>query len=512
MSMYKYVASILLLLTAATHAQPLTVEFSSSPSRVITQKVFFLNEAQTKVLPETLQAIDKQTNGRVQKMINHHEFTGQQGESLVLDMIDDVEQLAIIGMQSDTALTTVDLQNMGGKIAELFASTEHNINATIYADSLGHPQAAAHLAYGYQLRHYHFDKYKSDVDSIISRLTMVTATAQVQQALYEKDLRHIAKGVHFARDMAWEPGLSIYPDTFVKSVQALFKDVAKVNIDVLEVDDMARLTMGAILGVGKGSMNPPKLLIVEYLGGVKGGKPIVLAGKGITFDTGGTSLKPNNGMWAMKSDLSGAAAVAGAVYAAAQRGERVNLIGVMPLAENMPSERAIRPGDVLETMKGTTIEIISTDAEGRLVLADAVYYAQQKYQPKMLLNIATLTGSAARALSDEYAALITRDFAFSSEIMQVGEAVGEHVWPLPLHPNHFKQLKSDIADIKNSGVGNPGASIGAAVVGTFVDEDLPWVHLDIAGVDWLESATDTVPKGAQGWGVRFMDQLVRQYK
>jgi leucyl aminopeptidase len=365
---------------------------------------------------------------------------------------------------------------------------------------------------GYQLRHYHFDKYKSDKQDSISRLTMVTDNIPANKQLFENDLTHVAKGTHFARDLAWEPGKAIYPQSFVDEVKALFNGVDNVSIDVLSLAEMQRLTMGALLGVGKGSVHEPKLLVVEYRGGIKGGAPIVLAGKGITFDTGGTSIKPNNGMWAMKSDMSGAAAVAGAVYASAMRGEKVNLVGVMPLAENMPGPDAIRPGDVLETMKGTTIEIISTDAEGRLILADAVYYAQQRFQPKMLLNIATLTGSAARALSDEYAALVTRDFAFSTEIMAVGEASGEHVWPLPLHPNHFDQLKSDIADIKNSGVGNPGASIGAAVVGTFVDEDLPWVHLDIAGVDWLDSATDTAPKGAHGWGVRFMDQLVRQYK
>jgi leucyl aminopeptidase len=180
------------------------------------------------------------------------------------------------------------------------------------------------------------------------------------------------------------------------------------------------------------------------------------------------------------------------------------------MAENMPSGSAIRPGDVLDTMKGTTIEIISTDAEGRLVLADAVYYAQQEYKPSMLLNIATLTGSAARALSDEYAAVITRDFDLSLQMMEVGKRSGEHVWPLPLHANHFEQIKSPIADIKNSGAGNPGASVAAAVIGTFVDESLPWVHLDIAGVDWLSESIDVAPKGSQGWGVRFMDQLIRE--
>lgn len=500
------------LLSLSVLAQPLTVQFADGPGRAVKQKVFFVNLAESKQLPDALAELDEKANGRLQDLINYHEFTGDKGATLHLEMIAGVDEVLLVGFESDSPLTPVDLHNFGGKIAATLKSTTRNLNISIFSDNLGIENASAHIALGYQLRHYHFDKYKSDKTDSISRLTMVTENAATDEQLFDNDLTHLGKGVHFARNLAWEPGKSIYPDSFIAEVKALFKDIDNVNIEVLSVSEMQRLTMGALLGVGQGSVHEPKLLVVEYRGGIKGGAPIVLAGKGITFDTGGTSLKPNNGMWAMKSDMSGAGAVAGAVYASAKRGEKVNLVGVMPLAENMPGPDAIRPGDVLETMKGTTIEIISTDAEGRLILADAVYYAQQSFQPKMLLNIATLTGSAARALSDEYAALVTRDFAFSSEIMAVGEASGEHVWPLPLHPNHFEQLKSDIADIKNSGVGNPGASIGAAVVGTFVDEDLPWVHLDIAGVDWLDSATDTAPKGAHGWGVRFMDQLVRQYK
>jgi leucyl aminopeptidase len=181
----------------------------------------------------------------------------------------------------------------------------------------------------------------------------------------------------------------------------------------------------------------------------------------------------------------------------------------MPLAENMPSQDAIRPGDVLTSMAGKTVEIMSTDAEGRLILLDAVHYAQVEFEPRLLLNIATLTGSAARATGDEYAVVITRDMALSLEMMDIGEASGEDVWPLPLHPNHFTQIESLIADIKNTG-GYPGASIGAAVIGTFIAEDLPWVHLDIAGVDWRDEATPTAPVGHAGWGVRFMDTLLRR--
>jgi leucyl aminopeptidase len=495
-------------------AQTIDVTFSGEPGRVVDQKVFFLTEAQTKNFPEILESYNQASNGYIKDVMLHKEFTGKNGETLSLDLIAGTEQIVLMGVSQAQPLSPVDLQNLGGKIAAELSATSDNVNATILVNNLDTRDrtAAAHIAYGYHLRAYHFDKYKSDKDKVISRLTFVTNNTDANTTKYNEDLRYVAQGVHMARDMAWEPGKTIYPASFVEEVKAAFKDLDNIDIEVLGVQQMERLDMGALLGVGHGSIHDPKLLIIEYKGGNTGSAPLVLAGKGITFDTGGTSIKPNSGMWAMKSDLSGAAAVAGTMYALASRGERANVIGVMPLAENMPGSKAIRPGDVLETMKGTTIEIISTDAEGRLILADAVYYAQQQYNPKMLVNIATLTGSAARALSDEYAALVTRDFAFSTEIMAVGKSAGEHVWPLPLHPNHFDQLQSNIADIKNSGVGNPGASIGAAVVGTFVDEELPWVHLDIAGVDWLDKATDTAPKGAHGWGVRFMDQLVREYK
>jgi len=415
----------------------------------------------------------------------------------------------VIVLHSDSTLDTpVALQHLGGQIA---AALPKN-TAQVYAVDLSGIQspinnAAAYVAEGAMLRGYQFQAYKSQKHTDFS-VEFYTPSAKQAESYFSSQRLPVVNGVYLARDFASEPGNTIYPSTFIERTKAAMKGLDNVKVRVLDRKDLEKYNMGALLGVGKGSIHDPALLIVEYMGGKKGDAPIVLAGKGITFDTGGTSLKPNNNMWQMKSDLSGAAAVAGTMHAIAKQEVAVNVIGVMPLAENMPAEDAIRPGDVLTTMQGTTIEIISTDAEGRLILADAVRYAQNKYKPSMLLNIATLTGSAGRALSDEYAALVTRDWDLSVEMKALGEQSGEHVWPLPLHPNHFKQLKSDIADIKNSGAGNPGASIGAAVVGTFVDEDLPWVHLDIAGVDWLSESTDVAPKGFQGWGVRFMTQLV----
>jgi leucyl aminopeptidase len=489
-------------------------EFTSSAPTDKKLHVIFINDISH--LVGMSQVIDQNSSGQLSKLIQLNKFKAEKGNTLHLQMVGNIESLLLVGSQDKDGLSAPELQNLGGNIASSLDSTEEMLDIAVHVENLEtaetHP--SAHLAYGYHLRHYSFDRYKTEKSAGESDVTLVTDntdSADSASRLYHSDLAYIAQGVHLTRDLATEPGKNMYPQAFVDVVKATFKGIKNVDIDVLDMRDIKKLKMGALEGVGQGSIHDPRLLVIKYTGSKSADAPIALVGKGITFDTGGISLKKNTGMWAMKSDLAGAAAVAGTLYASAQRGENINLIGFMPLAENMPSQDAIRPGDVLETMKGVSIEIMSTDAEGRLILADAVYYAQQKYKPKMLLNIATLTGSAARALSDEYAAVITRDFDLSRKMMDVGERSGENVWPLPLHPNHFKQIESPIADIKNSGAGNPGASIGAAVVATFIDEDLPWVHLDIAGVDWLEADIDVAPKGSQGWGVRFMDQFVRDH-
>ncbi len=485
------------------------IEFTEKSAKSDATKIVFVSDAA--VLTGKAKEIDDSTNGRLTKLLAMNHFTGAFGQTQMLQMVGSHPSVLVVGINDSNGIDEVELQNLGGIIASSLESTKKSINASIYSKAIPNKYASAFLAYGYHLRDYSFDKYKSDKNKGQSSLEFVTSAARDNEAKYNNDLSFIAKGVHYARDFATEPGKNMYPEAFAQSIKQKFKGIKNVDVEILDLKDIEKLNMGALAGVGKGSVHEPRLVVIEYAGLDDKQAPIALAGKGITFDTGGISLKKNDGMWAMKSDLSGAAAVAGAMYAIASRQEKANVVGLMALAENMPSAVAIRPGDVLETMQGTTIEIMSTDAEGRLVLSDAVYYAQREYEPKLLLNIATLTGSAARALSDEYAALITRDFKFSVEVMDIGARSGEHVWPLPLHANHFEQIKSPIADIKNSGAGSPGASIGAAVIGTFVDEDLPWIHLDIAGVDWLQEDIDIAPKGSQGWGVRFMDTLVREY-
>ena len=449
--------------------------------------------------------LDASTGGRLSDAIEVMEFAAEFGETLTLPGVAPFRQVVVIGA-GDEALSARQLHDLGGHAA-MAADDDDGLAIVVDAMNSAVEAAGAHVALGYALGDYRFTAYKTVEEIADDGEVVVLGGGRADRRVFESDLAHLAEGITLARDLGSEPGNTLWPQRFVEHVQAAFEGVDNVTITVLDADGIRARGMGALMGVGQGSIHDPRLLVVEYRG--SSDAPIALVGKGITFDTGGISLKSNENMWYMKSDLSGAAAVAGAVLAAAKREEDVHVVGVMPLAENMPSQDAIRPGDVLTTMSGKTVEIMSTDAEGRLLLVDAVYYAQVEHEPRMLLNIATLTGSAARATGAEYAAVITRDLPLSLEMMEVGEASGEDVWPLPLHPNHSTQIESLIADIKNT-AGSPGASIGAAVIGINVADDLPWVHLDIAGVDWRDEATPTAPVGHAGWGVRFMDELLRR--
>jgi leucyl aminopeptidase len=283
-----------------------------------------------------------------------------------------------------------------------------------------------------------------------------------------------------------------------------------VTIEVLDVPAMKKLGMGALTGVGAGSARPPRLLVVRYKGaGAPAGGPVVLVGKGITFDSGGISIKPGANMGNMKMDMSGAAAVVGAVLSLSKSAAPVDVVAVAALAENMPDGGAIRPGDVLTAMNGKTIEVINTDAEGRLVLSDALVWSERNLKPAVVVDIATLTGSVGGALGDDYAGLFTRHDDLAARLTAAGAATGEELWRLPLHPSYAKDTSSTIADIKNSGDG-PGAGTGAHFIGEFISRDIPWAHLDIAGVAY-GGPSDWKPAGSAGYGVRLLDAFVRDW-
>jgi leucyl aminopeptidase len=454
-------------------------------------------------------SVDQRTNGALTIAAREAAFTGETGTSITLYGVAPYSRIDLIGVGDET-LDRVAAEDFGGTAAGLLAgATGGSVQILWPAENADAPATAARVAFGYRLRSYRFDRHQAEpVDpATLPTITLLSNDASATQ--FSDDLVHVADGVFFARDMGAEPANLIYPQSFVDRASAALKGLDNVTIKVLDEDDMQRLGMGALWGVGKGSSRPPRLLIIEYMGGGDEA-PIVLAGKGITFDTGGISIKTGSNMWRMKGDLGGAATVTGTMLTIARRGERVNVVGLAALAENMPSGTASRPGDLLESMSGLTIEIISTDAEGRLVLSDAIHYAQLNYKPSVLIDVATLTGSVGRALGDDYAGIFSRHDELVEELSAAAAAAGEPVWRLPLDDSHFEQIKSSFGDIVNSGAGNPGASVGAAFIGSFVMEGQVWAHLDTAGVDYYEADRPTTPMGFSGWGVRTLDEYLRR--
>ena len=453
--------------------------------------------------------IDQRTNGALTVAAAEASFIGEANATVTLYGVAPYSRIDMIGLGAETP-SRATAENFGGMAALLLAETVGGSVQILWdVDNADQEATAARVAFGYLLGGYRFDKYQTDRIDPQTLPVVQLLSDDNSQASFESDLVHLAAGVYFARNMPSEPANLVYPQAFVARAEELFDGLDNVKIKVLDEEDLQRLGMGAHWGVGKGSARPPRLLIIEYMAGGNG-SPVVLAGKGITFDTGGISLKGNDGMWAMKGDLGGAGVVTGTVLAAARRGAPVNVVALAALAENMPSGTAIRPGDVLTSMSGITIEIISTDAEGRLVLSDAVHYGQVTYEPSVLIDVATLTGSAGRALGDDYAAVFGRHDELIEQLTEASSAANEAIWRLPLDDTHFKQIESEFADIKNSGAGSPGASVGAAFIGSFVDEDQVWAHFDIASVDLQEEDRPTIPKGYSGWSVRVLDEYLRR--
>jgi leucyl aminopeptidase len=438
-------------------------------------------------------------------------FTGKARSSLPLYSIGGFEQVLVVGMGPDT-LSPPALNELGGTVAQALP-LERGIDAQLLWEGPAEATSpAADIALGVELGAYRFDRYKQpgeDAERGDSKLTILAAAARREAQVFSSQRRPVASAVRWARDQISEPANVVYPESFVTRARSAFRGVKNVSLRVLDEGDMAKRNMGALLGVGMGSERPPRLLVVEYRGGERKQAPLVFVGKGVTFDTGGISLKRSKDMWRMKYDMSGAAAVTGTVLALAGREAPVNAVAIAALVENMPSARAQRPGDVRTTASGKTIEITNTDAEGRLILADAIWYAQQVFEPALMVDVATLTGSVRVALGAEYAGLFTRHDDVAEQLLAAGRNSGEVLWRLPLHPAYRKEADSRIADIRNSvTTTHAGASIGAEVIGEFVDSETRWAHLDIAGMAWAFKARPVVPEGAAGFGIRLLNQLV----
>jgi leucyl aminopeptidase len=367
---------------------------------------------------------------------------------------------------------------------------------------------ATRIAFGAAARSWRYDLYRTRLGRKL-RPTLEEVTIVGAGSGVEKEWSHFAallEGLDLTRSLVTEPANIIYPETFVERCRAAMEG-SGVEFEVLDPKAMTKLGMGALLGVAQGSVRPPRLLAMRWNGGGNS-KPVVLVGKGITFDTGGISIKPALGMEAMKWDMGGAGAVAGLIRTLAGRKAKVNVVGVCALAENMPDGNAQRPGDIVTSMSGQTIEVINTDAEGRLVLADAMTWAQREYKPEIMVDLATLTGAMIISLGHEYAGMFSNDDGLAGQLAAAGEASGDRLWRLPMGEAYNKIMDSPVADMKNSASREGGSITAACFLERFVEEGVKWAHLDIAGMAWSDKASHLYDKGATGFGVALLDRYI----
>ncbi|HEU0135426.1 MAG TPA: leucyl aminopeptidase [Allosphingosinicella sp.] len=370
--------------------------------------------------------------------------------------------------------------------------------------------AAARIALGAAARGWRFDRYRTKLarKQKPTLEEVIIVGGEGGQAWVDRSA--LLDGLSFARELVAEPANILYPESFVERCRERLEPLG-VEFEVLDEAQMASLGMGALLGVAQGSVRPPRLLAMRWNGAGAGdsrSKPLVLIGKGITFDTGGISIKPAAGMEAMKWDMGGAGAVAGAMVAIAGRKARANVIGICALAENMPDGNAQRPGDVVTSMSGQTVEVINTDAEGRLVLCDAITWAQRQYKPEVIVDLATLTGAMIISLGHEYAGLFSNDDGLAGQLSAAGAASGDKLWRMPLGDPYDKLIDSPIADMKNVGPREGGSITAAMFLQRFVDSGVKWAHLDIAGMAWADKPSHLYDKGATGYGVALLDRFV----
>jgi leucyl aminopeptidase len=458
-------------------------------------------------------AVDKACDGSVSRALKAARFSGKKGSTcVVLAPGAGLSRVVAIGLGDGGKIDERGIEDAGGAAAAALAMEE---TAAIAADELSRPQVAS-LALGACLRSYRFDRYrtkeKPEDKPKLATLTVLADDPAKAKAAYAP-MAKVAEGVFLARDLVSEPGNILHPVEFADRLSKLAK--LGLQIDVLGPKDMKKLGFGALLGVAQGSAQEPRMVVMKWLGAPKGkgkkAKPVCFVGKGVTFDTGGISIKPAGGMEDMKWDMAGAGAVAGAMAAIAGRQAKADVIGLVGLVENMPGDNAQRPGDVVTSASGQTIEVINTDAEGRLVLADVLHYAQKQFDPALIVDLATLTGAIIISLGHEHAGLFANDDDLAKNLEAAGRATAETLWRMPLGDAYDKQLKSEIADMKNVG-GRPGGSITAACfIQRFIDKGRPWAHLDIAGMAWGSKDKPTVPKGATAFGVRLLDRLVADH-
>jgi len=447
---------------------------------------------------------------KVEAALERQRFDGDSGSAAEV-FIDDggtTGRLLVVGTGGDST-PEESAEKLGGTaVARLLKSGE--TRAVIDLTGLNYDaDSAARVALAAALRSWRYDRYHTKLkDKHKPTLKSVTVVGAGDGAAdrWKNRWQPLVDGIDLTRSLVTEPANIIYPESFVDRC----RDLAKLGIemDVLDGKQMKELGMGALLGVAQGSVRDGRLLVLRWNGGKEGETPTAFVGKGVTFDTGGISIKPAAGMESMKWDMGGAGAVVGAMKALALRKAKANIIGVCGLVENMPGGNAQRPGDVVTTMSGQTVEVINTDAEGRLVLADAITYVQRKYRPATVIDLATLTGAILVSLGHEFAGLFTPDDELAGKLLDAAKESGDKLWRMPLAEPFDRLIDSQIADVKNVGPREGGSITAAQFIKRFVEDGVKWAHLDIAGMAWSDKPSSTYDKGATGFGVRLIDQFV----
>jgi leucyl aminopeptidase len=461
-------------------------------------------------LSASARRIDSITKGALRRAVRSSKFSGKSGEMISVVAPAGTSLTCVILAGFGKSIDELECQNLGGRLVAFLEQAGEETAAMLIDDGSGAP-SAADVALGARLRGYRFDKYRmkakaqKDKKPRLATLTLhVKGATEARRAFAPLD--KVADGVALTRDLVSEPPNVIFPKSFAAEVRKLSR--LGVKVDVLGESKMRELRMRTLLAVGQGSEHESQLVVMHWNGAPKSKRPIAFVGKGVCFDSGGLSLKPAGAMEQMKWDMGGAGVVTGLMKALAGRKAKVNAVGVIGLVENMPSGGAVRPGDVITSMSGQTIEVLNTDAEGRLVLADALWYTQSRFKPKFMVDLATLTGAMIVSLGHEYAGVFSNNDDLTGNLIAAGSATGEKLWRLPLDKAYDKKLDCDIADMKNIGGRDAGSITAAQFLQRFVNE-VPWAHLDIAGVTWSSKDAPTVPRGGTGFGVRLLDRLVR---
>ncbi len=456
--------------------------------------------------------LDKNTLNKIQYAINNEDFNFNKFSSLEIinDKNTSFSKIILISPGKKSSIQSNDFAIIGGKINQISSKSNKKIVSILVAKEFSTDDNLIQIGFGATLNTYKFDKYKTKkkTKKQINEVKIISNSAnQLKNKL--KNKISVAEGIFLARDLVNEPSNVLNPEAYAKRIKELSKFGLKV--EVLNEAKMKRLGMWSLLGVGRGSQYESQLVIIRWEGNKsKKTKPLCFVGKGVCFDSGGISLKPGNKMEEMIGDMGGSAAVVGLMKTLALRKAKVNVIGVVGLVENMPDGTAQKPGDIVKSMSGQTIEIQNTDAEGRLVLADALWYAQDKYKPEIMIDLATLTGAIVMSLGNKMAGIFSNNDDLSNKLLEAGRVSGDNVWRLPLSESYDKMINSQFADMKNIGMGGAGSITAAQFLKRFVNK-VPWVHIDIAGTATGMEKSSINTSWASGFGVNLLDTLISKF-